>query len=476
MSTVAPATLERPRAFAVRFRDLDFWSVGSFVRVEWRWPKECIRPLSAALFRRVEEVDRGRHALEDLQLVTLHFDGTLEPRDRDSRKGFKGRLFFALTGDVVYSKIDVRNGAIGIVPPQMPRVVVSSEYPVYKVAPDIALSSYIKLLFRTRYFRRAINSMISGASGRKRVQPEQIEAIKVPLPPLPIQRAILDRWETAQMEIAAIEERVGRLEERVLARFYRDLGTTPRDYGERPKAVAVLWKDIDRWSVSSIGDMILGLDRPPLSLYPYFCLGDLATVSYGIQKSPANRPSQHARPYLRVANVRKGYLDLSEIKEINVGDDEMDAYRLEPGDILFVEGNGSRAELGRVGMWNGEIPDCVHQNHLIKVRVDASRLLPQYAMAWFNTEVGRNHFFRSAKTSSGLGTINSTEVRSGPIPLPPLEVQREIVRRVDETGAEIAQQREKARGLAAAVEQEVEEMILGTRSVPRADGPRQGDV
>ena len=57
-------------------------------------------------------------------------------------------------------------------------------------------------------------------------------------------------------------------------------------------------------------------------------------------------------------------------------DNELESYRLQPGDILFVEGNGSRAELGRVAKWSGEIADCVHQNHLIKVRVNAARLSP----------------------------------------------------------------------------------------------------
>src|SRR5437870_2621448 len=144
--TVAPETFFR--AFAVRFKDLHLWSVGSFNRLEWRWPEEYIRPLSTALCRRVEEIDRGQHSIENLQLVTLHFDGTMEPRDREGQKDFKGRLFFAFAGDVVYSRIDVRNGAIGIIPPEMPRVAVSSKYPVYNVSPDIALPSYIKLLFR----------------------------------------------------------------------------------------------------------------------------------------------------------------------------------------------------------------------------------------------------------------------------------------------------------------------------------------
>ena len=129
------ATETSPRAFAIRFKDLRLWSVGSFVRLGWQWPEEYIQPLSAALCRRVEEVDRRQCSSEDLPLITLHFDGTMEPRGtRGNQKDFKGRLFFAFAGDVVYSKIDVRNGAIGIVPPEMARVAVSSEYPVYKVS------------------------------------------------------------------------------------------------------------------------------------------------------------------------------------------------------------------------------------------------------------------------------------------------------------------------------------------------------
>ena len=143
----------------------------------------------------------------------------------------------------------------------------------------------------------------------------------------------------------------------------------------------------------------------------------------------------------------------------------MESLRLLPGDILFVEGNGSRAELGRVAMWNGEIPDCVHQNHLIKVRCDTTTLLPTFAMTWFNTDVGRGHFFRSAKTSSGLGTINSSEVRAAPIPLPHLEVQREIVDMVSRQRARIAEERKAAEQHQAQAAREVEEMILGVRPV-----------
>src|SRR5712691_9034738 len=195
MSSALSDHLKESRAFAVRFRDLRVWSVAGFRRIHWQWPEECIRPLASALIRRTDEVDRRERKLEELQLITIHFDGTLEARSGKAKNGFKGRLFFAEPGDVVYSKIDVRNGAIAIVPDQMPNAVVSSEFPVYRVRREVALPGYIKLLFKTSYFRHAINGMISGTSGRKRVQPEQLTDLEVPLPPLSIQVNILSRWE-----------------------------------------------------------------------------------------------------------------------------------------------------------------------------------------------------------------------------------------------------------------------------------------
>ena len=447
---------------------MERWSVGSFNQIDWQWPREVIKPLSSVLRRRFEVVNRKDHDFASLQLATLHFDGELEPRELRGKVEFKGKLFFAHAGDVVYSKIDVRNGAIGIVPDAMPRVAVSAEYPVYQVDAKLALPDYIKLLFRTRVFRDRINAMISGASGRKRVQPDMLEELEVPLPPLAEQRAIVERWRSAHAQIAAASVRVEKQEASCSEKFLSSLGITPPLATARPKSFALHWTRLDRWSVSSATDSILGLDKLAESKFEYARLGELATVSYGIQKCPANRPGQHPHPYLRVANVRKGYLDLTEVKQIDVPDSELESYRLQPGDILFVEGNGSRAELGRVAKWNGEIADCVHQNHLIKVRVYASRLSPDFAMIWFNTEIGRSHFFRSAKTSSGLGTINSNEVRSAPIPLPPLDVQRKLVGRVTAARAEIARERAAAAELRQTIAAEVESLILGTKPLKPA--------
>lgn len=129
-------------------------------------------------------------------------------------------------------------------------------------------------------------------------------------------------------------------------------------------------------------------------------------------------------PYLRVANVFRDRLELSEIKEVGVTDEEFEKTCLRVGDVLLVEGHGNREEIGRSAIWDGSIAGCVHQNHLIRVRPCLDRLHPVYLNAFVNSDDGRQQLFRFGKTTSGLNTISLSNVRSVQILLPPIDLQR----------------------------------------------------
>lgn len=159
-------------------------------------------------------------------------------------------------------------------------------------------------------------------------------------------------------------------------------------------------------------------------------LGDVAVVQGGLQVSSARSGLPVEVPYLRVANAQRGYLDLREIKTLRATSAEVERTLLQPGDLLLVEGHANPDEVGRAVLWNGEIPACVHQNHLIRARPDSSHLLPVFACTWLNTDRGAAHFRRDAKTTSGLNTISATTVRAAPIPVPPLSAQRHFAERV----------------------------------------------
>jgi len=157
---------------------------------------------------------------------------------------------------------------------------------------------------------------------------------------------------------------------------------------------------------------------------------DLALIKGGIQKQPKRTPKVNPYPYLRVANVLRGKLDLREIHQFELFDGELETYRLQPGDLLVVEGNGSPKEIGRAAIWQGAIPECVHQNHIIRVRCLAVE--PRFAELFWNSPVGAHEIASLAVTSAGLYSLSTKKIGAVPVPVAPLDEQREILRRVDQ--------------------------------------------
>lgn len=164
---------------------------------------------------------------------------------------------------------------------------------------------------------------------------------------------------------------------------------------------------------------------------PNVCLSDIAQIIGGITKGRDLSGMETIElPYLRVANVQNGYLDLSEIKTILLRVNEKERYLLKPGDVLYTEG-GDRDKLGRGTVWRGEINDCVHQNHIFKARIDQSKAIPEYVAFWSMSTPARNYFYQKGKQSVNLASINKTVLSALTLPLPALEKQREIINRIE---------------------------------------------
>lgn len=367
--------------------------------------------LSDVLVPRHEPV-RVVGALGDWQAITIKFSGEVLPRER--AEVFKGAMFAAYPGDLAFSKIDARNGAVGLIPHSIPKAVVTSEYPVFTPKPDKLRADYLNHLLRADHFKADLQRKASGTSGRKRVTPEGFLSLEVPVPTLVEQDALVAAYGAALTRAAQLEQEADAIERAGWQAFEAALGVAaPPPLPDRPVFVA-RFKDVERWSHESI---LRTLNHVPGARgdIPMTPLGRMAKVSYGIQKCPANRPAVHARPYLRVANVQRGVLDLREIKYINVPDEEMPKLRLEVGDVLLCEGN-SPDLVGRGAIWHGEIPDCVHQNHVLRVRVDRERLIPEYVLAVINSSHGQAYFRSKAKRTTNLASINSKEVAGLPVP------------------------------------------------------------
>ena len=150
----------------------------------------------------------------------------------------------------------------------------------------------------------------------------------------------------------------------------------------------------------------------------------------GLTKNPKRAKLSQQLPYLRVANVYANELRLEKIESIGVDDSELAKLLVHAGDLLIVEGNGSKDQIGRLAIWDGSIDPCVHQNHIIKVRPVEPRI-PKWILHWLQSPNGRHFVEMVASCTSGLYTLSVNKVGDLPVALPPLAEQTRIVEDVE---------------------------------------------
>jgi len=210
------------------------------------------------------------------------------------------------------------------------------------------------LFYFLRYYEPELAKAGTGSTFAA-ISREGLETIKLPLPPLP-----------EQQRIAAILQKADRL--RRLRRYARQLSDGYLQsvflemFGDpvtNPKG----WKTL---KASQIFDIQLGKMR-----------------------SEKEITGKYLKPYLRNVNVQWGYLDLSDIKEMDFTPNEMEKYRLQQGDILVCEGG----EVGRTAIYNGELDECGYQNALHRLRAK-------------NHEINSDYFIHYMKVACAFGVVS----------------------------------------------------------------------
>lgn len=154
-------------------------------------------------------------------------------------------------------------------------------------------------------------------------------------------------------------------------------------------------------------------------------LDKLAEVQTGLAKGAQNEAPMVSLPYLRVANVQDGHVDLTEMKVIDVPERKVNRYLLRRGDLLMTEG-GDFDKLGRGCIWKGQIDPCVHQNHVFAVRVTSPKLRNDFLEKLTASPWGRRYFLSCSKQSTNLASVNTSQLKAFPVLLPPVPEQKKI--------------------------------------------------
>jgi type I restriction enzyme S subunit len=287
---------------------------------------------------------------------------------------------------------------------------------------------YVITWVNSRAGNAYIREQATTTSGLYHIGAGKLAGSPIPIPPIDVQRKIVAAYREALRRAEEARRRSTALTDAAWDRFGSLLIDRPETAAAAGMVTVTRFSALERWDtdVTPIGTT---------SPYPLVRLDAVADVRLGVQLQRSNTGGQDV-PYLRVANVQRGYLDLADVKTMNVSTDTIARLALERDDLLFLEAN-SLEEVGRCARWDGQLPLCIHQNHVIRARLRTADLLPAYVEAWFNSPPGGSHVRARARTTSGtLYTIPVSVLATAPVPAPPIEDQARLIAELREGLAE----------------------------------------
>lgn len=174
--------------------------------------------------------------------------------------------------------------------------------------------------------------------------------------------------------------------------------------------------------VEMFGDMYLNSKG-----WPEAKLESMADVVSGITKGRKTKAEDLTEvPYMAVSNVKDGYIDWTTVKTIEATQQEIEKYRLLADDVLMTEG-GDPDKVGRGAIIKEPLENCIHQNHIFRVRLDESMMRPEFFAEYLQHQRSKRYFLGCAKQTTGIASINMTQLRALPVLMPPLSRQEEFV-------------------------------------------------
>lgn len=313
-----------------------------------------------------------------------------------------GRRFVARAGNFIASRIDARNGAMGLVPDSLDGALVTNDFPLFTANTDRLDLPYLGWLCRTRDFVDLCVRASEGTTNRVRLKEERFLALEIPLPPLPEQRRIVARIEALAAEIdeakrlrrEAVEEAGALVDSHLKAIF---------EMGEQ-----------SGWPTEVLGKYV-------------------DDDCYGTSEKTHDDPL--GVPILRMGNIQNGRLETRDLKYLFLSDQEKKKLALKSGDILVNRTNSAEL-VGKCAVFDLHA-DYAFASYLIRLRLDQSRANPRLVAAFINSPAGRQYMFSERRQMTGQANVNATKLRALPIPLPPLPEQRRIVAELDALQAEV---------------------------------------
>ena len=423
-------------------------------------PQEWSQPRLKAVFRdNTGAISKEQLAVMEVQHYSIpNFDKFFAPALEDGATIASNKTLLR-GGEILYSKLNCHKPRVWLVPHNDRVKVASTEFiPLVEWYSGSVDKKFVTYLLGSSVFAEYMTCFqTSVTNSHRRINPSDLWQAHVPLPPLPEQQRIV---EYLDVSCAAIDAAVfaKRRQIETLDGVRKDIiqKAVIRGLEEHP----ALKKTDNVW-----------MNEVPVA-WELVSLKRVSEMQGGLTLGKVYEGSLIERPYLRVANVQDGHLNLQDVTTIEVPREVAHRVELRPGDVLMTEG-GDLDKLGRGTVWSGEIPDCLHQNHIFAIRCFTHKLLPAFLAYLTASRYGRDYFEATGKRTTNLASTNSTKVGLFPIPRPSISEQHAICQFLDEKLNHVAQIVNSIESQIATLNSYrkslIHECVTGQRRVTQAD-------
>jgi type I restriction enzyme S subunit len=344
-------------------------------------------------------------------------------------------------GDFLFSKINIKKGAFGIVPPHLTNAVVTQEHPILRPKDDMLHVNYLDYYLKQPHTWERFKVHAKGFSGKERVKVREFLSVPIPLPPLPEQRAIAHVLRTVQRAKEATEGVIAALKElkKSLMQHLFTYGPVPVTERERvPLQETEIGPLPKEWRVVRLGEVVkLTKGRKPDELIPKYQVGALPYLT-----------ADYFRNRLPTEWVPAQYLSKLPLcsKE----------------DVVLIW-DGSKAGQVFIGL-EGVLASTM-------VRIDPEKQIERHYLYYFL--LTQFDLLNSKTTGTTIPHVNKEVFRNLPIPLPSLDEQREIARMLQAVDAKIAAEERRRAALEEVFKTLLHALMSGRMRVPHIVGGEQ---
>ena len=262
-----------------------------------------------------------------------------------------------------------------------------------KARRNIINPAYARYCFCGHTFRCQIGNITKKSVNQASFAVKDLKQIKMEVPSLDVQNKVVVILDRVQKIIDMRNNALASLDDLIKARFVEMFGD--------------MYLNSKGWSEAKLESM--------------------ADVVSGITKGRKTKSEDLTEvPYMAVSNVKDGYIDWTTVKTIEATQQEIEQYRLLADDVLMTEG-GDPDKVGRGAIIKEPLENCIHQNHIFRVRLDESVMLPEFFAEYLQHQRSKRYFLGCAKQTTGIASINMTQLRALPVLMPPLSKQEEFV-------------------------------------------------